>query len=204
MKRFQKSDIFFFSGYICLAIGLICYTFVRLPQVKSKIAPLPIEQVFELHYSDLQLDYPLLKHSNKDFRKLKDEYMTYLIKYAKNNRVSPILATALLYQESEGKTWAQSDMGALGLMQIMPRDHYRNGHPLDLTQNPLLNIKLGINYLKQCLKATGSEWEAVQAYNTGIGNWQSGVRSRKHAKSVFRLKKEITLQMEAIQTNGSL
>lgn len=160
----------------------------------SSMVPKTPDGLLEANYPKLNMEKPLFKHNNKDFRTLRPEITEYLIQRSKKSGVSPSLALSLLYQESEGKTWAKSPVGALGLMQIMPKAHYK-GPASDLKKNPYLNIRLGIQYLKLCLRVTKSEWQAIQAYNTGHGNWLKGKRSPKHARHVMKIRKEIIAQL---------
>jgi soluble lytic murein transglycosylase-like protein len=137
----------------------------------------------------------------EDFKNLPIDTTQYLIQQAQKENISPTIAYALLYQESEGKPWATSPVGALGLMQIMPGSHYTKGPKSDLKNNQKLNIYLGIKYLKHCIRVTGNYWDAVQAYNTGHGAWIHGVRSKLHASRVFKIHNNIKKELFKLNYN---
>jgi soluble lytic murein transglycosylase len=87
----------------------------------------------------------------------------------------PALVLALMRQESEFYTKAQSPVGALGLMQLMPatakHSAKRLGIPFNrnrLTEDPDYNIRLGQAYLNELLdQFDGSYILALAAYNAG-------------------------------------
>lgn len=137
---------------------------------------------------------------NRSFKQRPVREIEYLIAMSDRYGVSPATALALLYQESDGTQSARSPVGALGLMQIMPKSHYA-GPAVHLVTDPQLNIRLGVRYLKLCRRTTGSDWHAVQAYNTGHGAWLEGIRSGKHAKRVFRIRGAIQKELERIHRN---
>lgn len=161
--------------------------------VKKEYNP---DQLFRKHYTYLNMH-----KLREDFKNLSKEVTKYLIDESINENLSPTMVYALLYQESEGKPWAKSSVGALGLMQIMPGSHYRKGPKSDLTNNQKLNIKLGIKYLKLCMNTTGNYWDAVQAYNTGHGAWLNGIRSKTHASRVFKIHSNIKKELVKLNNN---
>lgn len=138
------------------------------------------------------------RQMNRSFRNLKPAVIEYAIAEADRRGISPTLALALIYQESDGYPFATSPVGARGLMQIMPEHHYA-GNPRDLYHDQKLNIRLGMKYLRICKRITGSEWHAVQAYNTGEGAWLNGTRSTTHAKRVFTIRAAIRKELERIK-----
>lgn len=154
------------------------------------------DQLFKKHYTYLNMH-----KLREDFKNLSKEVTKYLIEESTKENLSPTMVYALLYQESEGKPWAKSSVGALGLMQIMPGSHYRTGPKSDLVNNQKLNIKLGIKYLKLCMRTTGNYWDAVQAYNTGHGAWLNGIRSKLHASRVFKIHSNIKKELVRLNNN---
>lgn len=103
------------------------------------------------------------------------------LKYGNNDA----LIMAILREESYFNMYAQSDAGAMGLMQLMPSTAHeigsKNGINFNTTGlfNPELNIKLGnlyYSFLREQLK--NQDVVAVAAYNGGIGsvnNWQNNL-----------------------------
>jgi len=90
-----------------------------------------------------------------------------IIKEAKKQGLSPILALSVVKQESDFEKTAKSYVGAIGLFQLMPAT------AKDLNVNPYKteeNIKGGIKYLKALKTQFGSTKLALAAYNAGPGS----------------------------------
>lgn len=97
----------------------------------------------------------------------------------------PFFVAALIYAESTFESHAKSNVGARGLMQLMPRTaeyvasvvnlEYDS---VDALHNPDLNIRLGITYLKE-LKDTfrGDVRKTLIAYNWGPTNVLKGKKA---------------------------
>jgi len=84
-------------------------------------------------------------------------------------RVDPLLAAALIRQESGFNERARSPAGAMGLMQLMPAtarklERVSRGELFD----PRTNIRLGVKYLSKLLERFGGDAElALAGYNAG-------------------------------------
>lgn len=85
------------------------------------------------------------------------------------------LIVAQMYQESRFDPAAQSPMGAIGLMQIMPR----TGEQMGVTdlEDPEENVRAGILYLdwvrqrfSEDLPLSERVWFTLAAYNAGLGH----------------------------------
>ena len=93
------------------------------------------------------------------------------------SHVDPALVHALMRQESQFNTKAQSPVGALGLMQLMPATARQVARQLGvrhktawLTERPAHNIRLGSAYIGDLLnKYDGDYVLAIAAYNAGPG-----------------------------------
>lgn len=104
---------------------------------------------------------------------------------AKRYGIDPYVAAGLIRQESVFNPNAISRVGARGLMQVMPatgqlvskRQGIGNITAADL-YNPVLNIKLGMNYLAQVLGRFGRIEYAAAAYNAGPGRAQKWIAER--------------------------
>ena len=119
--------------------------------------------------------------------------------YSRIYDVDPELIHAIVRQESCFNEGAHSRVGAIGLMQLMPRTAL--GLRINDPWNPEHNIQGGIKYISQMMKRfDGDEKLAIAAYNAGPGNVRKykGIppfkETRKYVKKVYaeyqRLKTE--------------
>lgn len=104
-------------------------------------------------------------------------YEDLVLKAAETYGVDPYLIWAVMREESHFQADAQSWVGAMGLMQIMPATGEEIASRLKVTLNPgqLLepetNITFGAFYLSRLLKQfDGNLDKALAAYNGGQGN----------------------------------
>lgn len=104
-------------------------------------------------------------------------YDEYVYEYSEMYNVDPNLVFAVIKAESNFNPEAESDVGALGLMQIMPETFewlqtYKNGEvTMDSTYlyDPEVNIEYGCIFLQFLLDKYSCEETAVAAYNAGFG-----------------------------------
>lgn len=104
-------------------------------------------------------------------------YPEEIKKYSKMHKLSPSLVTAVIKNESRFKASAQSERGAIGLMQIMPdtaewiaEQTDWQGFDVKLLQEPDINIRFGCWYLNELREEFKHEKIYVAAYNAGRGN----------------------------------
>lgn len=115
-------------------------------------------------------------------------YRDSLLQEARRTRLSPSLLAAVIREESRFQPGARSEVGACGLMQLMPEtaqwvDQHLEGNEaqeLDLS-DPQVNVKLGATYLEYLQQSfQGNEVAFLAAYNAGPGQtleWQAGARN---------------------------
>ena len=91
-------------------------------------------------------------------------------------RLDPYLVSALIFTESRFRKDAVSEVGAVGLMQLMPETAQDMAQLESLPKvseedllEPGLNIRLGTRYLSRLLRRFDSEEFALAAYNAGPG-----------------------------------
>lgn len=90
---------------------------------------------------------------------------------AKKNNLPPELVAAVVHTESKFNPTARSRVGALGLMQLVPR----TGRWMGASNlfDPVQNIQAGAKYLKYLSdQFNGDQQKIVAAYNAGPGNVQ--------------------------------
>ena len=129
----------------------------------------------------------------KDLEKLPSDdaprVLAALVREGRRTGLDPILLAAVIRVETHFDPYAVSNVGARGLMQLMPATASglaeKSGHhrvaPAHLF-NPVLNIELGAAYLKQLIDRFGDVRTALIAYNAGPGvarnrHLSSGVRA---------------------------
>jgi len=95
-------------------------------------------------------------------------YAQEINKAAETHDVNPALIAAVIQAESEFKIKARSQVGAQGLMQIMPSTARYLG--CRNAWDPAQNILAGSKYLRQLLDTfDGNLTHAIAAYNAGPG-----------------------------------
>jgi soluble lytic murein transglycosylase-like protein len=99
-----------------------------------------------------------------------------IMRHAKKNGLEPDLIAALIWQESGGNPTAYSKSGAVGLMQVMPRDGiaasfqcingpcFTNRPAISELEKPNFNIKYGTGMLAGLLNKYGNMREALKYY----------------------------------------
>ncbi|WVN42357.1 transglycosylase SLT domain-containing protein [beta proteobacterium MWH-UniP1] len=83
------------------------------------------------------------------------------------NRLDPYLLLAVISIESGFNPLAESQVGAVGLMQIMPKVHADKFRALGgekLALDPWINMQVGAQILREYIDRFGSEVAALRAY----------------------------------------
>ncbi len=106
-------------------------------------------------------------------------YWNEIQHWASQNTVNPVLALALMRQESRFEPQIKSVVGATGLMQLMPETAAEVASQVKLKkyslENPNDNIRLGTWYLNATHQTyQGNSMLAIASYNAGpgsVGKW---------------------------------
>ena len=132
-------------------------------------------------YASRSFVYP---QTESDFLSLYPlKFEKYVTSVTKDNRERALLY-AIMREESSFSPRAGSSAGAIGLTQLLPstandiadRISYKNFDLFD----PKDNITLGYNYFKYLVRFVDTPFNALAAYNGGIGNlqkWQENFNS---------------------------
>ena len=106
-----------------------------------------------------------------------------IVRGAQRHGFDPDLVMAVIHIESRGNNFALSPVGAMGLMQIMPATGEELARTLGIPWtgpqilfDPLVNVRVGIAYLKQLENRYGNTSTALAAYNWGPGSIDSKIR----------------------------
>jgi len=106
-------------------------------------------------------------------------YRDIVLQAAADEDIDPLVLFSLIRQESLFEGFVESSVGAKGLMQLMPETANQTvsqlGWPAVYVEKdiyrPLVNIRVGSNYLRQQLNASHNElFTALAAYNSGPGS----------------------------------
>ena len=113
-------------------------------------------------------------------------YYKQVKKFADEAKNNDALMMAIIREESSFNSQAQSGVGAIGLMQLMPTTAREVGQKYGITFNnsylfnPELNLRLGNLYYSSINKMLdGKDVSAIAAYNGGIGSvtrWKSNLK----------------------------
>ncbi|QXZ08292.1 lytic transglycosylase domain-containing protein [Comamonas sp. Y33R10-2] len=93
----------------------------------------------------------------------------------KANKLDPTLILAIMAIESSFNPFAQSSVGAQGLMQVMTKVHtdkYESFGGRHAAFDPVTNLKVGVKVLKECIARAGSI-EGGLRYYVGAANLPS-------------------------------
>jgi len=118
------------------------------------------------------------------------QYEAMLKQAATAANISPVLLSALVWQESRWNPQALSPKGAMGLAQLMPATARDLGvNPAD----PVQNLTGGARYLRSLLDQFNGDLErALAAYNAGPGRVRSAggvpaiAETRNYVASIVR------------------
>ncbi len=89
-----------------------------------------------------------------------------------SNQIEPTLILAVMAIESGFNPFAQSHVGAQGLMQVMTKVHeqkYQGFGGALAAFDPVANVRVGVNVLKECINRAGSLEGGLKLY-VGAGN----------------------------------
>ena len=107
-------------------------------------------------------------------------------------RIDPYLLLAVISIESAFNPLAESPVGAVGLMQIMPKVHSAKlksfgGQPLD----PWVNLQVGASILREYIDRFGSEMEALKAEHAQALKAALETAAKGEPQQVLMLRLEI-------------
>lgn len=118
-------------------------------------------------------------------------------------RLDPTLILAIMAVESSFNPFAQSPVGAQGLMQVMTRVHddkYEAFGGVHAAFDPVSNLRVGVQVLKECIQRAGSLEEGLRYYVGGAISGQDGGYVAKVLFEQAHLKR--VAQGQSVATNA--
>jgi len=91
----------------------------------------------------------------------------------KRTKLDPTLILAIMAVESSFNPFAQSQVGAQGLMQVMTRVHgekYESAGGTMTAFDPVTNMRVGVKVLQECIARAGGSLEGGLRYYVGAAN----------------------------------
>jgi soluble lytic murein transglycosylase-like protein len=103
--------------------------------------------------------------------------------------LDPTLILAIMAIESSFNPFAQSPVGAQGLMQVMTRVHddkYEAFGGNHAAFDPISNLRVGVQVLKECIRRAGNLQDGLKAYvGAALAEHDGGYASRVMAEQEF-------------------
>ena len=176
-----------------------------------KVALFIIIFTFSFHFPDFTPGFNHRKESIQEILSVLERHRTGLASVTKEELAEviyeeairynhdPKFIMAVIFAESEFWTWAVSEKGAKGLMQIMPYVAQSLAQELGIEWsgdrtlfNPILNIRMGIYYLSRLLLDFDDLELAVTAYNYGP-TYVKGLIERKERVPLHYYRRLLTV-----------
>ena len=85
----------------------------------------------------------------------------------RERRLDPLLIIAVISVESRFNPFSQSPMGAVGLMQVIPRYHQDKVPKIAVARpflDPVMNVQIGAQVLQEAIRRQGGLIEGLQYY----------------------------------------
>ncbi len=149
---------------------------IPLPQIQAAM------KVFGVDETQLKALEHYIARKYKVAKSVIDRIVESAIVVGEETKVNPLLILAVMSVESRFNPYAESGVGAQGLMQVMTRVHTDKfeqlGHDQAGAFHPEINIRVGAQILADCIKRRGSEAEGLKCY-VGASGPDDGGYSKK-------------------------
>ena len=168
---------------------------VEVAAVEATPEPEPSERTMAVHLKDLPKEQAAVAKWLSKKYSVAPEPLGLLVAeaYSTGSRVKldPTLILAVMAIESSFNPFAQSPVGAQGLMQVMTRIHtdkYQSVGGQLAAFDPVTNLRVGVRVLQECIARAGS-LEGGLRYYVGAANLPSdGGYAAKVLAEHFRLR----------------
>lgn len=160
--------------------------------VSGRLPPLPVEQVraakdyFKVNESQLDALENYIARKYRVSLSVTNHLIDAAFVVSRELGVDPLLILSVMAIESRFNPYAESGAGAQGLMQVMTsvhRDKFEDlGHTSEAAFNPVVNLRVGVKILEECIKRRGSEIEGLKCYVGATGPDDGGYSDKVQAE----------------------
>lgn len=195
---------------VCLIVSMTVRPRLPAPPTKQGVvsAPSSVEGKSEFwrftDYRDLRsIETVLLQRSREITPELAGILANVIMQECVRHDLDPALVLAVIATESSFRNWVRSERDARGLMQIQPATGEEVARKIDIDWDgpatlylPVVNIRVGIYYLKQLLERFDRVEVALAAWNRGPGAVRrilagGGVPPERFSRKVLAYYEEI-------------
>ena len=177
---------FIFPGAIICSLVLASFAYqvmARVPKTAAQSSPSVQNHAVEensqltpVQNSSISKEDTSKCTLNPDYPQDVRKWCSQIMRHANKNNLDPDLIAAVIWQESGGNPSAYSKSGAVGLMQVMPRDGiaasfqcingpcFTNRPTIVELEKPNFNIKYGTGMIAGLLIKHGSLRDALKSY----------------------------------------
>jgi len=187
IKRYGRLISVFHNGLA--GVGLVALVFVMV-QGARMIPATGLEETAEfgaIHYENVSLFEPSANEDNLRFQAIStylsrryrvageaiDQLVSAAHSAGRQVGIDPLLILSVMAIESRFNPIAESNMGAKGLMQVMPqyhRDKFADLGGVGTVLDPMTNILIGARILQDCIRRGGGIEGGLQLYVGAFGD----------------------------------
>jgi|AntAceMinimDraft_5_1070358.scaffolds.fasta_scaffold50640_2 hypothetical protein len=142
------------------AVGLLGN--IPLPKIEGAM------QQFDISAEQVKALEHYISRKYRVAKQVVDRLVESVLVAGNDLNVNPVLILAVMSVESRFNPYAESSVGAQGLMQVMTRVHTDKFEKLDRPPtaafNPEVNIRIGVQILSDCIRRRGSEVGGLKCY----------------------------------------
>lgn len=134
-------------------------------------------------------------------------YTEYIQQSATEHEVNPYWVCAVIKAESDWDASAESDAGAVGLMQMLPSTAQEMAdwglvdasvYPVEDLADPRVNIEYGTAYLRYLVERYHEMEPAIAAYNAGMANVDSWLENGEDIRDVIEFPETDSYLLEVV------
>ena len=197
-RSFRLAVAVVLASLSALALALVSSPLAPVPPAERSmpvaapvlaIDPLPSRtgpQPVQLHTED-ERDIEALATAVARRYRVSDEAIHHVVRAsyeeARRNRLDPLLVVAIIAIESRFNPFAQSSMGAQGLMQVIPQYHPEkfdaDGESM---LDPRTNIRVGVRVLREYIARGGNEVNGLRLYSGSSDENDTGYATKVAAE----------------------